>query len=806
MMMKKNSNMSFTLSVVALAVQTVLLAMVSVPLSVMAADDNDEVTALTRPTNSIELGVMKNSNASGKFGEYNGLNKSNPQAITNINVHGGDSYGQDEGTQRWSVMGTDLGTSARELGLKVEEQGGWKLGIKYDELTHQFGNSYQTPYQGGMGSDNFALPNSFGIINATAVTNSNSQLVGTRNLSNAQQAAFQSVNVSSTRKNSTFNAGVNIDSRWNVEFDYNRLEQNGAKLMGASSSAASTGSGAAGTWQKEAMVTLMNPTNYTTDTFNLAANWVGDKSYMAMSYFGSYFRDGYSSVSWMNPIGTGSSSTGATTTTLAGGYQPNMLSTMPGNNFGQINLNGGTELRPGTKLVMGYSQGRNTQNEGYLNDLMQTGGLPQTSLQGHVDTKMIHAKLTEKYSKDLMLSLAFKSNERDNQSTSNVYKYIDLGGVNRMAINTPLSNRKNNTELAADYRIGSSNNLRLSWDHEQITRWCNNVAGYGLPANSSTGGYSPAGANCAVVPHSTEDKAAFNYRLKATDDVSFNLAYSHAHRIANYDNSAITPLGTSKAANVLGTVNAADYPGYVSFFSASRDQDQIKIGTNWQATELVNMTLSGRYSDEKYLDNPLGVQNGHSTGLNFDSTYNYSENGSATLYLTRQSRSRNMLSGASGGTPAAVNAGYTYASLVAPSNVYSNKLNDQDQTFGLNAKRTGMMGGKFELVADFSVTVGRTQYNTGVPYLSTCSATTTLSCGDTPEIYSRITVLKLRGSYKIDKVSTVTVGYWNQRMTASDYYYNGLQTGYTSSSLLPTNQNSGSYSVNAIAASFIHNF
>jgi MtrB/PioB family decaheme-associated outer membrane protein len=477
---------------------------------------------------------------------------------------------------------------------------------------------------------------------------------------------------------------------------------------------------------------------------------------------------------------------------------------MPGNDFGQINLNGGMELRPTTKLVLGYSQGRNTQNDSFSNDLMQTGGLPQASLQGHVDTKNIHAKLIEKQSKDLTLSLGYKSNERDNRSTSNVYKFIDLGGVNRFAINTPLSNRKNNTELAADYRIDGNNNLRMSWDNEQITRWCNNVAGYGVVANISTGGYSPAGANCAVVPKSTEEKTALSYRLKAADDLSFNLGYSHAHRVADFDHSAITPLGTSKAVNVLGTVNAADYPGYASFFSTSRDQDQVKFGANWQATELINMTLTGRYSDDKYLDNPLGVQNGRTTGLNFDSTYSYSDEGSATVYMTRQTRNRNLLSGASGGT--ANNTGYTYASLVAPTNIYSNKLTDQDQTIGLNAKHSGMFGGKLELVADLSVTVGRTQYTTDVPYLPACSGTTILSCGATPEIYSRITVLKLRGSYKIDKASTVTVGYWNQRLTANDYFYNGLQTGYTASNLLPTNQTSGSYSVNSIAASFTHNF
>ena len=37
-------------------------------------------------------------------------------------------------------------------------------------------------------------------------------------------------------------------------------------------------------------------------------------------------------------------------------------------------------------------------------------------------------------------------------------------------------------------------------------------------------------------------------------------------------------------------------------------------------------------------------------------------------------------------------------------------------------------------------------------------------------------------------------------------YYNGYQAGYVPSTMLPTNQSTGSYSVQVISASFIHGF
>ena len=48
----------------------------------------------------------------------------------------------------------------------------------------------------------------------------------------------------------------------------------------------------------EAVAILPNPTNYKTDTVNLALNWAGEKGYMTTSYFGSFFRDGYDRVTF----------------------------------------------------------------------------------------------------------------------------------------------------------------------------------------------------------------------------------------------------------------------------------------------------------------------------------------------------------------------------------------------------------------------------------------------------------------------------------------------------------------------------
>jgi len=65
---------------------------------------------------------------------------------------------------------------------------------------------------------------------------------------------------------------------------------------------------------------------------------------------------------------------------------------------------------------------------------------------------------------------------------------------------------------------------------------------------------------------------------------------------------------------------------------------------------------------------------------------------------------------------------------------------------------------------------------------------------------------KLAGVYKVDKNSSIKLGYLFQHMNSSDYYYNLYQNGYTASTALPTNQAAPNYDVNVVFVSYIYSF
>lgn len=769
-------------SLLALAVHSALLAMCAMP----AHAEDDEVAALTNPSSFVEIGALNTSRSSAKFGEYSGLDKSGGTVIGNFGVRGGDAYGDSNGTNRWSFTGSDLGTTARSLGATMSNQGQWNFGINYDELRHNISDTYQTPLQGSMGGNTFTLPPTFGTVNAQPAA------PNTVTLDANQIGAFNTEDVGTTRKNSSFNVGLNLSPQMSVQFGYNRLKQSGAKLMGSAALGA-VAAPAGGTWRAEAISILMNPTNYQMDSFDLALNWTGDKGHLTGSFYASSFSNGYDRLTWENAYQSSAGYVGCP----SGGscsYQTTTMSTAPDNKFNQFNVSGGYAFSPATKLAGGIAYGRNTQNSNFLTGVPEIVAAPQASLNGLVVTKHADMKLTHQATRELSLSAGFKHNERDNRSTSNTYQYYAINGATPApnvdaATNAPYSNKKTELELAGDYRFDRRQSVRLSYIHEKISRWCSNMAN----------GFD----NCVVSPSSKEDKLGLNYKLKATGDVGFNVGYTYGNRKAQFDHSAVTPLS---GLNTLTPhdVNAQDYPGFIAHIYASRRQHLLKAGVNWQATETIDVALNGRYVDDKY-DATLGVQDNRTKGINLDTTYSYAESSSVAAYLSWQNSKRNLRNGWS--AVVTDNAGPIYENLVAPTSIWTNQLTDNSSAIGFNSKQSGLMSGKLELNGDLSYSLDKTAYSTQLEYASPqCSPTNQTACGALPDIRSRVLTLKLTGNYQLDQSSRIALGYIFQQRKSDDYYYNAYQYGYAPLRILPTNELAPNYSVNVVAASYIYSF
>jgi len=378
-------------------------------------------------------------------------------------------------------------------------------------------------------------------------------------------------------------------------------------------------------------------------------------------------------------------------------------------------------------------------------------------------------------------------------------------------VNTPMSNKKTQLDLAGDYRIDKTQKLRLSYEYEEIKRWCNNAAANNAQGSlnaAATGVSAYTAATCAQVPDSKENKLVANYKLKVSDDVSFNAGYGYSRRSSDISPSFYNPMQAVNVPVATGTSGQGfEAPGFMAYFQASRKEQLLKAGANWQANEKLSFGLNGRYTDDKY-DSTYGVQNGQSWSLNLDTTYSYNENSSVSAYATTQNSSRDLTNlqgvAATVATATALN--------VPVGGTWTNKLKENDTTIGLGAKQGGLMGGKLELAGDLTYSLGKTGYGMQFNYPNanlggnTCSSAFYLTCGDLPDIQNEMLQLKLAGSYKVDKASKVKMGYLFQHLKSSDFFYNAYQYGSTPATLLPTNQQAPSYSINVVTATYVYNF
>ncbi|MCX7165293.1 MAG: MtrB/PioB family decaheme-associated outer membrane protein [Rhodocyclales bacterium] len=796
--MKNIGNESFAIKPLTLVVHGALVVMFGVPALAMAQGADQSVDEILRPTNFVEIGAANVGKSSTKFGEYNGLEKDGGALIGNFSVKGGNAYDRGEGTRRWEVNGSDLGTTNRTLDAKVGDQGKWNLGVGYDELRHYTPGPFKTPLVGNAGDNSFTLPAAFGAVNTAAP--------GTRGLTATQNSLFRRVDdLYSGRKNTNVTAGFLFNNQWGINFEYNNLTQTGAKLMSSGSSAPLLGTlGAAGvvggnTLTGEAIMTVMNPTEYKTDTVKLSLDWKGEQGHLSAGYYGSFFRDKYNGFSWNSPF----QSTAATGAAFVG--NTNWMSTAPDNNFNQLNLSGGYTFRPATKLTGGLSYGRNTQNDAYQIDpnLLLGGVSPQSSLNGLVKTTHANLSVKDTSVKDLTLSAAFKYNKRDNQTQSTSYSFYDIGSGHplRTISNLPYSNKKVQLELAGDYRLTKGQTLRLSYERENFDRWCNSLAKTTLNAGNQNGNNPTGTTDCAIFPHSKEDKLNAGYKLKMDNGVALKAGFFWAARMVDENHMAVGPLGATSVVPTYGTqayVNNGNGYGFKPYFEAQRKEQGIKLGGSWEATEQLSFQADGRYSKVRFPDSMYGAQDGETATANIDATYTLSENSSIAAYGSRQLKTRFMHD----------NANSTIDWQLANSRQEWNaKLTDNETAIGLAGRFGGLMGNKLDLKADLSVSLGAyAQLTQNLYQAGTCDATTALTCGYLPEVKTSILTFKLEGDYKLDKASQIRLGYLFKRVMNNDYVYNIYQQSLTANAVMPTDQVAPRYSVNVLSASYIYSF
>jgi hypothetical protein len=226
------------------------------------------------------------------------------------------------------------------------------------------------------------------------------------------------------------------------------------------------------------------------------------------------------------------------------------------------------------------------------------------------------------------------------------------------------------------------------------------------------------------------------------------------------------------------------------------------------------------YNEDNYADTVLGLKDSKGWTLSLDGTYQitsgFSINAFYTYeYLRSQQAGWNYVANAAAGVPSPIFGGcYANTALknlnnkIDSCNSWTSQSRDNVHTFGVSARQRGLLGNKLTVGGDLFVTLADTDIAVQGGNYATIPGTTSLvyiPASDLPTVRSDRVTLRLNGVYSIDRRSAVRLVYIYERLHSNDSSYQGMQYG-TTTTIMPTSEQSPNYTVNVVGVSYIYSF
>ncbi|HZV53763.1 MAG TPA: MtrB/PioB family decaheme-associated outer membrane protein [Rhodocyclaceae bacterium] len=800
--MKNTYRESFVLRRTVVAVEAALLAM----FTAQSAQAQDQTVAeLTTPDKTVEVGAIYTNKDSYKFGEYNGLQSKGLHGVLNFDLTG---KGDDDSTTWWSVRGADLGLDSRRVEATGGNQGKFNLQFLYDELPHRYSDSYKTIFNGA-GSTGLTLPASYPAV-GTRVSSTTSDANALANWANIQApnavsgtagggpgylipSLMHNENIGTKRTKLGGGGSYFVTPQWELSASVFQDDKKGTKLTGFAFASASTAA------------MLVEPINFKTTAYNLAAGYKGDKANFKLAYSYSKFQNNVNGWTAATPF--------------AGGSVINnqaLLSSAPDNEMHQVNASGGYRFSPTTRISYEVIRSQMAQDDSFNCQSGTTAGcitqgtwiIPGASANAKVVTDTAFIKLTSRPLSQLNLNASYKFDRRDNQTPVRTYTvaFADSSGGTSPITNDPINSTKNRINLDADYAVAQAQAIKLGYQRENISR---STEGNGFaPSRTQT----TANTNDFSLPthRTTEDSLTLEYRNSIVPDLTGRIAFTEAKRNAkDFANPTLTDTTASLA------ITNPYYRSFRDFFIADRTQEKLRGALNYQVNDKLGLGFTVDHNHDKYDD--AALKDVKSSIFNFDLTYAPTDNFVVNPYYSYEDRKTTLngkyitLSTAN----ALLNGVAQTCSVAVPCQLINTDWTlaqaDKVNTLGLGLKYKGFLSGKLETSGDVLYIHSKTPVTAsgGGSLVSDGAATpnyTSLAAMSFPDITSKTWQLRLTGNYKVDKAQTVRVTYMYQRLTSSDWQYDAYNNPVAMQAYIGTGMVSPNYTVNAIGVSYLYNF
>jgi MtrB/PioB family decaheme-associated outer membrane protein len=570
----------------------------------------------------LEAGAGYVSGDSFKFGEYNGLNHDGAFLVGNATAR----Y-RDEDADYVDLRVRDLGLDTRSIGIEGGRQGRYRLFLNYDEIPHYVSDTAQTPYRGN-GNSNLRLPPGWVTAGSTAGMT-------------ALSGSLQSADLQTQRKRLGFGLAFIPARKWQTGISFRHEIREGNK--------ASAGSFFFNSAQ------LVEPVDYETSELEASATYTTGKWQSKLSYYGSFFNNNDTSLTWQNAYNP-----------LVPGANAGRRALPPDNQFHQVQLSSAYRLSGRTRVSGDIALGRMQQDETLLAASINpnlTVAPPRASANAKVDTLTANLKIISTVTDKLRVNAALRYNDRDNKTPSEVFNWVTTDAfIAAPRRNLPYSFTDTTASLAANYRFS------------------------GITAVSGGYDYARKERTHQEVNNTTEDTFWARVNVRARENIDLAVRAAHADR-------------STSDYNPVAEINPAENPLLRKFNMADRERDTGGLEASFMPHERVSFGVSVEYSRDDYSNSPLGLTDSRETSFNLDTSVMLTEVSSLHLYAGRQRIKSNQAGSQSFSTPD-----------------WRAKNDDTYDSLGIGVKHQ-LVRNRLDIGADYvlSRSTGKVAVNTGSP-------------------------------------------------------------------------------------------
>jgi len=750
-------------------------------------------------SNWITVGAQYDSGPSFYFGRYTGTVNPGFYGLGDLHYAKRDPW-DSGGTNYFEVNGANLGLWDRSFDLKVGQQGTWGLGFSYQGIPYYATDSFNSIWAGSNALVPGVAPGSETIIYkqiAPKVSSLGSPYVQPGPAGPAVWQPFYANSPSAllynfdlnTRRDIYTGTGKYQWNDWTINISIRHEHKTGYKansLNITGTPSPTTSSAAAPTTFTSAMGYFAQPIDYDTDRYDVTAAYGTERMQVQFGYTYNNFTDNNTVFDALNPYAFTPTTTFGNPAAMFAPYTQ-----APSNSAHQIKVMFGYNFSPTMRLNANFAYGLQLQNDSFDmasgNPAALRGGAPaaslaafepRSSLDGLVQTLYGNVALTAQPLPKLDVRVAYTIDDRANQTPRNTYV------------------EDHNTVVTVPPATYS--NLPFSYDHQTITA----EAGYRiLPQTKVTlnDTFETTYRSYADASFVTSNTVTAKIRSQIVDDLFGALSYSHQGRDShNYTNNLTWQL--------LGDPQADPY-GFMTFFDASRNRNEVKGTLDFSPLNDLTASLMVKYDNDTYPDGSYGLRNNHNISVGPDVNWQVTPALSAHAFYTYQQIYYDQSSIYQSTTGSGLPYTPTASQYIVP---FSNKTTNSVQTAGLTLDWQAIKD-VLKFSADYTFAYGDTAYAMGdsVVFFGSSVAGSQLTQSNInlqplPDVQSMLNMVSLRAQYTFRPDMTLTLGYAFERFTYNDFMLGTSSTQYANL-LLPGTPNTNE-SVNVVYAMLRYRF